>query len=73
MISQELYLAERVLDERVRMMLARTSASREERLSRVGQQRSRFLGWASLRLVALGARMVRYGLPARRSRGGQAA
>ena len=73
MISQELYFAERLLESRVKMMLARTNAGREGRPSKVGQRSRRFLGWASFNLMGLGARMVRYGLPARRTRGGQIA
>ena len=66
MISQELYLAERVLDERVRLMLTRSNAKQETRLRESGPQARRLLGWASLNLMSLGARMVGYGLPAHR-------
>ena len=73
MISQELYIAERLLDERVKMMWTRNNATNQGRVRATGRKGRRFLGWASLSLVSLGARMVGYGLPAHRSHDGQAA
>jgi hypothetical protein len=65
MISQELYLAERIMSQ--------ANAIGRRHLSQAGPRRGlspqvrRFLGWSSLRLVALGARLVHYGLPPLRS------
>jgi len=69
MVSQELFLAELMMsqvNERIRDRMNQTGARRG-----YSQQIRRFLGWASLRFVALGARLVHYGLQPHSSYDGQ--
>ncbi len=69
MISLELFLAERMMSQANAIGRCRPRQAGPRR--GLSPQVRRFLGWSFLRLVALGARLVHYGLPPHRSCEGQ--